>query len=242
MVEKVTGIVIRETNVAEADKILTVLTNEKGKISIRAQNIRRSKSVALAGARFLCYSDFVIAKANDIYFLRQCSPIETFYNISEDIVKLSLATYLGQLTAETVPEGVVNKEVISLLLNTFYVLSNKNYKTEFIKMVFELRLMGEQGYMPSILVCEKCGEKNFPMRFNVALGQIYCNCCERQGVLIDESVLSAMQYVFFCNSKKIFSFEVTDEVLRVLSNLSEQYVLTHIDKKLKSLEYLKMFL
>ena len=166
MVEKVTGIVIRETNVSEADKILTVLTEEKGKISIRARNIRRSKSIALAGARFLCYSDFVIAKGNDIYFLRQCSPVETFYNISEDVVKLSLATYLGQIAAETIPEGVVNKELISLLLNTFYVLSKRNLDVRKVKAVFEFRLMGEQGYMPSLLVCEKCGDKVFPMRFD----------------------------------------------------------------------------
>lgn len=242
MVEKVTGIVIRETNVSEADKILTVLTNEKGKISIRARNIRRSKSVALAGARFLCYSDFVIGKGNDIYFLRQCTPIETFYGISEDVVKLSLATYLGQITAETIPEGVVNTELISLLLNTFYVLSKKNLDLKKVKTVYEFRLMGEQGYMPSLLVCEKCGEKIFPMRFDVENGQIYCSCCEKRGVLIDESALSAMQYIFFCNPKKIFSFDVSDNVLKVLNEISEQYVITHIGKRVKTLEYLKMFM
>lgn len=242
MVEKVTGIVIRETDVSEADKILTVLTNEKGKISIRAQNIKRSKKIAYAGAGFLCYSDFVISKASDIYFLRQCTPIETFFDISEDVTSLSLATYLGQITAETIPEGVINKDVVSLLLNSFYVLKRHKYKPEFIKCVYEFRLMGEQGYLPNILVCEKCGQKNFPMRFDVESGQINCGSCSKKGFLINESMLNAMQYIFFCNPKKIFSFSITDDVLDVLSNISEQYVITHINKKVNALDYLKMFM
>ena len=51
-----------------------------------------------------------------------------------------------------------------------------------------------------------------------------------------------MQYIFFCNPKKIFSFDVSLDVLKVLGEISEQYVITHIGKRVKTLEYLKMFM
>ena len=232
--------VLRETNLNEADKILTVLTHEKGKISVLCKNVRRIKSRFAAGAHFLCYSDFVIDPGRNMYFLRQCEPCETFYKISEDIEKLALATYLGQLTAEIVPDETDSDQALSMLLNTFYVLCNAEKDLRLVKAVYELRLMSDQGFTPAVLGCEACGEKLFPMEFDAEKGCIYCAMHKNgKGFPLSEDGLNAIYYILFSPLKKLFSFTLSKELTQNLASLAEYYVLYRTDKPLKSLEYLK---
>ena len=123
MNEKLRGLILKETNLGEADKILTVLTEKDGKISVLAKNIRRVKGRFGAGATFLCYSDFEVAPSNnELFYLKRATPIENFFALSEDIEKLALATYFGQIASYAVPECFSSdSETLSLLLNTFYM-------------------------------------------------------------------------------------------------------------------------
>ena len=73
------------------------------------------------------YSEFDLAEGNDIYFLRQSSVIESFYELSENIQTLALATYMAQLASEVVPEGTESEDTLSLLLNTYYILAKKGF-------------------------------------------------------------------------------------------------------------------
>ncbi len=69
MSEKMRGLILKEVNTGEADKIITVLTEKNGKISVLAKNIRRVKGRFGAGASFLCYSDFEVEPSrNELYY------------------------------------------------------------------------------------------------------------------------------------------------------------------------------
>lgn len=242
MSKKLRGLIIRETNVGEADKILTVLTHELGKISILAKNVRRSKSRLTAGARFLCYSDFVVNEGRNFYYLSQCYPVEYFFSISEHIEKLALATYLGQLTAELVPDCLEDDGALSLLLNTFYLLSKTDKNLKLVKAAFELRIMAEEGYLPSVEQCAKCGKLNEPMMFDIKQGSLICSQCGGRGIPLSVSAVQAVCYILYCDKKKLYSFETGAEVLAQLSQLAEEYVLFHTGKSFQSLSYLKLFL
>ena len=194
------------------------------------------------GCSFLCYSDFVVAPAKDIYFMRQCNQIESFYKISEDVERLALATYFGQVASELLPEGSVNSGALRLLLNTYYVLSRMPEKNlRLIKAVFELRLLSEQGYMLDLNGCSECSETVYPMRFYPEQGEIFCNTCKKGGIEINESVYNTMVYILYTDHKKLYSFTASDEVISVLARAAEQYMISCLGKTPKSLEYLKIF-
>ena len=174
--QKLTGIVIRETKINEADKMLTVLTEELGPISVMAKNIRKNKSRISAAAGFLCYSDFVLSGGPEIYYVNQCSLIQNFYNISADIQKLALASYMGHITTQLFPVGEPQTEAVRLFLNTLYVLANTDKDLFLIKSAFEFRIMMYAGYMPDVFKCAICGAEHFPMYLDVhVVVRLYIN-------------------------------------------------------------------
>ncbi len=243
MEEKVCGLVIRETDYRENDKILTVITKELGKISICARGVRNSRSKNTSAVRFLCYTEFVISGGkNNFYYMNQCSLISSFYKISEDFVKLSLATYIAQLSADIIPECSECENTLSLILNTFYVIANTDKDLALIKSAFELRLMSEQGYMPCFDCCNKCGEITSPMFFDVAGGIFYCSTCASKGIKIEKNLLDVLKYIVYCPIKQLFSFLVSENIAKDLFNCCEQYAISVVGRPPKSLEYLKMFI
>ncbi len=240
--EKVTGITIRTVKYSESDEILTILTKEKGKISARARGSKKTTSKIGVGVGFLCYSEFVISGGPDMYYINQCTPIKNFFDAGADIERLSLATYLGQLTAELIISGEEHEETLSLFLNTLYVMTQTDKDLKMIKAAFELRVMSIEGFLPAIITCAYCGEKNFPMYFDIKEGAIYCSKCKNKGYLITENLFSAIQYIIYSDSKKIFSFTLTENILSTLCDMAENYVIYHLGKTLRSLEYLRNFL
>ncbi len=243
MEEKVCGLVIRETDYRENDKILTVITKELGKISICARGVRNSRSKNASAVRFLCYTEFVVSGGkNNFYYMTQCTLIQSFYKISEDFVKLSLATYLAQLAADIMPECSESEKTLSLILNTFYVIANTHKDLSLVKGAFELRLMAEQGYMPDFDCCNNCGEITSPMFFDVAGGVMLCPACASKGIKIEKNLLDALRYIVYCPIKQLFSFSVSENIAKDLYNCCEQYAISVAGRPPKSLEYLKMFL
>lgn len=243
MEEKVTGLVIRETDYKENDKILTVLTKELGKISVMAKGVRNSRSKNAHSVRFLCYSEFVLSGGtNNFYYMKQCSLIQSFYKISEDIVKLSLATYLSGLAGEVVPECSESGETLNLLLIAFYVLANQEKDLKIIKSAFELRLMAEQGYVPSLSGCCHCQNITDTMFFCIETGEIFCSDCGKRGMKITKNLLEALKYIVYSPINKVFSFNVSENIKNELSFCCESYALSVVGRPIKSLEYLKLFM
>lgn len=231
---------MREVNTGEADKILTVLTENNGKISVLAKNIRRVKGRFGAGASFLCFSDLELEPSRtELYYLKRATPVENFFGISESIEALALATYMGQLASYIVPDCFpTDSNSLSLILNTFYVLSHGKKDMKLIKSIFELRLMAEEGASPQIASCEKCGEMKLPMYFSIKDGVVRCAECGGEGVLLNEALYKSMLYILNSDIKKLYSFSLGEENKQILYNLAERYVLNQTGRDLPALDYL----
>ena len=59
------GIVLRETNYKEADKILTVLTRDWGKRTVKARGCRRKNSKLTAASQLLVYSELTLSERGE---------------------------------------------------------------------------------------------------------------------------------------------------------------------------------
>lgn len=218
---------------------MTVLTENNGKISVLAKNIRRVKGRFGAGASFLCYSDFELDPSRtELYYLKRATPIENFFGISESIEALALATYMGQLASCIVPESfTTDSSSLPLILNTFYVIAHTKKDLKLVKSIFELRLMAEEGAAPQISACEKCRETKFPMLFSIRDGVARCSECGGEGIPLNEALYKAMLYILSADVKKLYNFTLGDENADTLYRLSERYALHQIGRDLPALDY-----
>ena len=111
---KIRGIVVRSTDVGDYNKMLTVLSGEKGRISIWAKGVKSPKSKMAAACSLLCYSEFVVTARGDNFTLSQATVIESFYHLREDIEKLSCAVYFAELAVSVCQEECGAEDVIRL--------------------------------------------------------------------------------------------------------------------------------
>jgi DNA repair protein RecO (recombination protein O) len=240
---KVKGLVIKEINVGESDKIVTLLTIKNGKLQASARSARRPGNKLSAGVQLFCYSDFVLFKGKSMYSINQCQVIESFYGIRSSIENLAYANYFIELASIVTEEDHSNKSLLRLVLNTIYLLANSQKAPELLKAVYELRLMCIIGYAPNLLGCTTCGELCDEVYFSGEDGGIICCKCSLNEPSIPkksltEATLLTMRHIIYSELNKLFSFEISQEVLNQLSSITEAYTKTHIGQQFKSLEYL----
>lgn len=246
-VVKTKGLVIKEVNIGEADKIITIFTERYGKIQASVQGVRRPRSRLIAGTQILCFSNFVLYKGKSMYRVNQSEVIESFYNIRNSIEKLSYASYFMELTLEVIEEGYSDRRLLKLLLNTLYMLSKTDKDPKLLKIIYELRLMSIIGYAPNLTVCTHCGEHSEKYYFNSEAGGILCEKCvidmkNKRNFTLREGTLYAMRYILYIDKKKLFSFKLAPKIQEELDIIIQDFLLTHIQKKLKSKEFLDKIL
>ena len=149
------GLVLRETDTRDADKILTVLTPDRGKLAVIARGARRKGSRVAAACQLLAYSEMTLYERGQWTMLDAANTIELFGGLRQDLTALSLAAYFAELT-EAVADGC-GGDVLPLLLNALYALSALRKPPQLVKPAFELRLMALSGFEPLADGCAVCG-------------------------------------------------------------------------------------
>jgi DNA repair protein RecO (recombination protein O) len=237
----VRGLVIRSVDYKEADKILTVLTEELGKITVGARGVRRKNSRHAAACQLFSYATMTLYDRQGRYTLTDSEVQLQFHGLSTDIDKLALASYLAELLGTEGEDNPTGGTSVRLAVNCLYALSRDMAPVALIKPVFELRYLAECGYRPALTDCPACGKRPSFGRFNLYEGRLYCGGCgSRPGDLpLDEGALQAARFLLDCPLKELFSFRLTPESLRQLSHMTERWLLTQMDRPFKTLDFYK---
>lgn len=244
MILRTDGIVIREQTTGEQDRLVTILTREKGIIKGFVNGGRNPKNKNVAATGLLCYSDFSIEKTKrDIFVVKEATAKEVFFSLRENIVTLSLAQYFAELTYELGPREENSSEFLSLLLNAIFLVTQGKKDMRLIKSVAELRMLSLSGYMPSLVACASCGNyESENMYFDMNSGELFCEECNLKNSLqkLSLTTVSAMRYICFSEPQKIFSFTIPEEDLSDLSFVTEIYLRNITMRKYKTLDFYKM--
>ncbi len=254
---EVDGLVVREVKTGEADKIITLLTADYGRITITGKGVGSMRNKHAASAQLFSYSTFQLRKKGEFYYIRDTFFIECFMNIRYDVEKLSLANYVCDVVYDLSVENTEDRELLSLALNTLYAIANMDkFPLDHIRAAFEFRAAVQAGFMPDLSGCGICGcEPEGESTLDVMNGRVLCRKCrillESDPTFIaDESqakiflrlsypVLCALRYIEGAGVKKflLFSLDKTEQTL--FSLITERYLLNHLEHGFSSLDYYK---
>ena len=240
------GIVLRVTDYNDRDALLTVLSRNHGKLTVKARGLRRKNSPLIASSQLLAFAEFTLFEYRSQYTINEAHSIELFQGLRRDLTKLSLGTYFAQAAELISQEDLPNPELQSLVLNCLYALDKLEISQELIKAVFELRCACLAGYTPDLYGCHACGNQT-PDVFDLSSGHLECKTCRSQlsmGIRlpVTPALLDAMRYICFCEPKKLFSFRVGTDTLKMLSDLTEAYLLTQLEQGFSTLDFYKSLL
>ena len=240
---KLDGVVLRETEYKDADKLLTVLTRDRGRLTLKARGAKGVRSPIKASSQLLAYSEFTVFEQRGYYTITEAAPKELFMDLRSDLELLSLASYFAQVAEVVSQEDSPNPKLLSLLLNSMYALSRLHRPQLLVKAVFELRTACLAGYAPDLSGCTVCG-CGTPDRFNVSHGILQCDSCRSEDLdglrlPVSSGTLAALRYIAGCSDKQLFSFQLGSGTAEELSGLTETYLTTQLERGFYTLDFYK---
>ncbi len=233
------GLIVRERNIKDDQRLVVVLTAERGLITAFVSGVRKMRSRTSAPTQLLCYSSLTFFRGRNTYKIDEASLLESFFKLRQDIEKLSLAQYLCELSLCLAPEEEEAGDFLRLMLYALHYLAEEKRPGILIKAVAELRMLSLSGYMPDLSGCAVCGGDKESMRFDAAGGRLICADCgtDMWGEPLPRGVLTAMRHILSAQEKKLFSFTLPEAALERLGRECEGYIAAQTDRSFKSLDF-----
>lgn len=235
-----TGIVLSATPQGEYNKIITVLTADRGLVSIYCFGAMSIKNSNFASTQPLSFSEFEVSESKDGYTLKHSSIIQRFGN-SPELLQSALFIYCQEVLLYVCCRDTDESEMLRLALNTFYAIDQKLKEPQQIKGVFDLKCAELQGFAPELDCCTECNQP--VVIFDLSEGGGFCKkhgedvVGNKGAVEISPACLSAMQYVLGCPIKKMLSFSLPDDALDEFAWTCEKYLEYQLEHHFSSLEF-----
>lgn len=235
------ALVIKEMNMGESDRLVTLFTRDYGIIRAFAAGAKSIKSKKGAATSLLTYSSFTILKKKDTYKIYEASPIKLFFGAGSEIEVLSLAQYFCELCYVLVASGVPDGEFLRLILNSLHFLTKEKRFPPLIKAITELRAAALSGFMPDLVACSGCGKfEDDIMYFDISGGRLLCRGCKRETsdlATLDRTMLSAMRHIVYSEFGRLYSFTVPENCAKRLSEITGKYITVQTDHRFTALDF-----
>lgn len=144
----VKGLILKEQNIGENDKLVTVLTDSLGVLRAFVRGAKKLSSKKQSATGLLCYSKLSLYKTKDSYIIEEAESIESFFGLRNDIEKLSLAQYFCDIAFELSPKEDDATDFLRVVLNSLYFWQTEKTSAfvkgnNRIKACFSCRLYAE---------------------------------------------------------------------------------------------------
>lgn len=233
-IEKVTGIVLSDTNYSESSKILNVLTKEHGKIGIISKGCRNLKSSLRSVSSKLTYGYFnIYYKKEGLSVLISVDIINDFSNIKQDLFKIGYATFLSDLTNQVLKETSSN-EIFTLFINGLIKI-NDDFDPMIIANIIELKYLNYLGVMPILDCCSVCGSNKKIVTISSFAGGYLCVNCYKNEYIVDEKTVKLLRMFSYVDISKIKELNILpknkNEINRFLENYYDRYTGIYLKSK-----------
>lgn len=233
------GIVLRNQELGEADKIVTLYSQKFGKIRGVARGVRKKTSKFGSGVEIFTCADYLIyGKENkELDIITQVQIIHSFQEIREDLDKIICGAFILELVDTLVAGREKDPLLFSLILQTLTWL--KGEINELIIPTFALKIMSLLGLKPSLgencILCHKLIDK---MQFSSGQGGIICTSHQiEDGIMLSNGLRSLINQLLILDISQIRKIQVANNLLLDIKNLViGNYLNYHLQKPLKSME------
>ena len=143
-------IILRRVDYGEADRILTVITPDAGKLSLMAKGVRKVKSKLAGGIELFSTSEITYTPGRGTIDTLVSSRLLKYYGeITKDIDRTMLGYELIKLL-DKVTEDEPEQEYYGLLQSAFEALNVQTIPIDLIRLWFSAQLLRQAGYTPNL--------------------------------------------------------------------------------------------
>ena len=175
---KTEAIVIKRTNLGEADRIITFLSPTEGKFKAVARGVRRIKARMAGHLELFSQTGLMVAKGRRLDVVTSARLMAYPEALVNNFAALQKGYLLAEIIDKLLDEREPHPAAYSLLQECLWALSEGGAPTS-IELYFRLRLLDELGYRPVLQECVVCharlGEKD--LQFDPELGGVVGGEC-----------------------------------------------------------------
>jgi len=238
------GIVIKRINYSETDRILTIFTKNRGKISAIAKGVRKPTSRKGGHLELLSHSIFALAEGRNLDIVTEAETVNPFEGVRGSLEKTSLGYYMAEFINEFTREGQIHYPLFRLFLMALSLLDDSDAEHESLLVrSFELKALYQLGFAPEVRRCVICGR---PLTwatdngFSPADGGVTCHHCHCEcEVLLEKSVLDLLRDLLVWPWNKVGRIDTEVRPVGQVEGINRAYVEFILEKRLKSTELLK---
>lgn len=205
----VTGIVLKCEPIGEYDRRVVILTTERGKISAFAKGARKQGNRLMASTNPFCFGKFKLFEGRSSYSINEAEISNYFEEMRVDFEKACYGMYFLEVMDYYTRENNDEKQMLKLLYQSLRALCSDSYDNRLVRSIFEIKSVILNGEYPGL------GEQQY----------------------LDSTVYAA-KYIEDSSIEKLYTFSVSEEVLKELTGISEKVINVSVDRKFKSLEIL----
>ncbi len=178
---KLHAVVLHHTNYGEADRFITFLSEESGKVTALAKGVRKIKSHKAGHLEPFNYVSLQLSKGRGpSWIIEQAAAIETYPLIGQSLNLTGSASYTTELADRFASEETENRALFRLVLETLRRIESLSDIFPAMRH-YDLNLLSIAGYQPQLQHCVCCGREIQPVDqfFSFSLGGVVCPNCIR---------------------------------------------------------------
>lgn len=235
---KTKGIVLVRRNIGEADRLLSIFTEDLGKIKVVAKGSRRIKSKMAPHIEPLNIINLQLVEGKTFYILTDAERVGEPHNFTKDMDIYRSASYICELADLSFQEKEPNKAIFLLLAEAIHILPGLTpNKREQLTRYFEMALLISLGYNPDYHLCKKCQEAIKEQTFyHGDFEGCSCDKCSSGDHKISKSTLKALREMRKRNLLEYLAVDLTREVEQELQEIICPYLLDILPRAPKSNE------
>ncbi|MCM1065398.1 MAG: DNA repair protein RecO [Eubacterium sp.] len=207
----VTGIILKQTPVGEYDRHISLLTKERGKISAFARGARKPANRLAAATNPFSFGTFKLYEGKSSYTVAEADIQNYFEELRTDYIGACYGMYFAEIADYYTRENNDEREMMKLLYQTLRALCAPSLPDPLIRCIYECRAIAVNGEFPG----------------------------PPEDEMLEESTVYALRYIASSPVEKLYTFNVTETVLRQLQQVSARYMKRFVGREFKSLEVLQ---
>ncbi len=151
------ALVLRHADYRENDRVLSLLTPQRGRVEVLCRGCRKPGSPLMAASQRFAWGDYVLYKGKGREILTSCAMKDSFYPLRQDFDLLSYAAImLAAADAAAQPEQP-QEHLLILLTRSLHRLAYSQMDPRSVTTAFLLHFTSLQGYKPRLNHCAACG-------------------------------------------------------------------------------------
>lgn len=238
------ALILKRRDFGEADRLLTVLTPQHGKLNAIVKGARKPTSTKTGHVELFTRADMLINRGRDLHIASQVEMVAPYLPLREDLQRGAYAGYTAELMDRFLGEGDDDSGPAFDLLDVTFTRLSSNDDPRLVVRYYEMRLLDIAGFRPELQECVFTHEPVLPQDqfFSYAEGGVVSPEAARHTTALTPvtvTTLKLLRHLQRSPYDQVRSLEIPAAPHNDIERLMLGYITFLLERRLQSVDFIR---